>query len=54
MSSAQSAFVTIHLAKGRPDLAIIVMMFPAACFADIDALLRAAWLAGAADAARKV
>ncbi len=53
MSIAQSTFVAIHLANGRPDLAMIVMRFPAAAFVHMDTLLQAAWLAGAADAARK-
>lgn len=50
MTLAQSVFVTIHLANGRPDLALLVMRFPAEAFEELDALLQAAWLAGAADA----
>lgn len=53
MSIAQTTFIAIHLSNGRPDLALIVMRFPAAIFAEMDDLMRAAWLAGAADAARK-
>lgn len=53
MSIAQTTFIAIHLGNGRPDLALIVMRFPAAIFAEMDELMRAAWLAGAADAARK-
>ncbi|MCD1619135.1 hypothetical protein ACFSDD_11045 [Salipiger marinus] len=53
MSFAQATFFQIHIANGRPDLALIVMLFPASAFAEMDALLEAAWLAGAADAARK-
>lgn len=51
MSLAQQTFVAIHLANGRPDLAILVMRFPPELFAHMDTLLQGAWLAGAADAA---
>lgn len=49
MSIAQTTFIAIHLGNGRPDLALIVMRFPAGLFAEMDDLMRAAWLAGASD-----
>jgi hypothetical protein len=53
MIDARTFFIAYHLAAGRLDLALIVAAFPVEAFAEIDALMRAAWLAGAADAARK-
>ncbi len=51
-SPARTFLVAHHLKNDRPDLALIVLRFPDAWFAEMDNLMRAAWLAGAADAAR--
>jgi hypothetical protein len=49
-SPAQAAFVALHLAKGRPDLAAMVLRFPPETFVEMDRAMRAAYLLGAAAA----
>ena len=50
ISPAQQFMIAYHIAHSRPDLAAIVRAFPVAFFAEMDGLMRGAWLAGAADA----
>jgi hypothetical protein len=42
-----------HMSRGNVAAAMIVAAFPAAFFAEMDALMRAAWLAGAAEASEE-
>lgn len=47
ISPGQQFTIAHHIANGRPDLALIAGALPASVFAELDDLMRAAWLAGA-------